>query len=239
MWFAKKQQEDVKVNNPVEKETVEEEVKEEPVKPVEEWIWVTGYKATEADMKCRDYQYVMKIRHDMPEDAEIEECQQGFHFCKELADVFKYYGVGNGHRFFRVLALVRKEDYERYGKYTKEYEVYLKHGGHSYSWHNPYYVDKLVAKSIVFDSELTSDEILVSRIDLDDPMWTDEYKKLALEGGIEYACDRFRVDNLVKLGYSLPFAQLIIESAGRYERALAVAAQSDLSMDMKCWLIFK
>lgn len=239
MWFANKKQEDMNANESIIEEIAENEVKEEPNEPVEEWIWVDGYKATEHDMKCRDFQYVLGEQHTMPEDAEIEECNSGFHLCKELGDVFKYYGVGGGHRFFRVRALVRKEDYEQYGYYTKEYEEYKKNRTLLSYWGGNIYVDKLVAKSIIFDSELTPDEILVYSIDLNDPMWTYEYKKLALESCVEDACDRYKADNLVKLGYSLPFAQLIIESAGRYECALAVAAQPDLSMDMKCWLIFR
>lgn len=246
MWFAKKNKEENETNKTVQEETAVEEPKteeEEPVeeKPIEEWIWVNGYKATEKDMKCQDYQYVMGEQHDMPEDAEIKECKSGFHFCKKLNDVFRYYGIGRNNRFFRVRALVRKEDYERYGKYTKEYEEYLKNRA-QYSMFSHFYgneyVDKLVAKSIIFESELTPDEILKDRITLGDPMWTDEYKKLALEVGIDDAITRIQTDNLVELGYSLPFAQFVIDSR-KYDRALAVAAQPDLSMDMRCWLIFK
>lgn len=239
MWFTKKKQENVEVNEPVKEETIEEEVKEEPKKPVEEWIWVEGFKATEADMKCRDYQYVLGEQHRMPEDAEINECESGFHFCKYLDDVFTYYSIGDGHRYFKVRALVRKEDYERYGKYTKDYELYKQYNPDYYCCYTGRrYVDKLVAKAIIFDRELTPDEILERGINLNDDVWTDEYKRLALSIGIDNAIDRMKTDSLVQLGFSQTFAQLIIDE-DKYETAISVASQPDLSMDMKCWLIFK
>ena len=46
----------------------------------EEWIWVTGYKGTDKDMKCRDYQYELGKQHDMPEGTDITMCYSGFHF---------------------------------------------------------------------------------------------------------------------------------------------------------------
>lgn len=243
MWFAKKKQEEAKTNELVKDETVEEEIKEEPEKPVEEWIWVEGYKATEADMTCRGYQYEIGELYEMPKDVEIEECVSGFHFCRLLDDVFGFYNIGNNHRFFKVRALVRKEDYERYGKYTKEYEEYLKKSIDSHHLYSAYrtfsgirYVNKLVAKAIVFESELTPDEILKDRIGGDG--WTDEYKRLALELSIDDAIEHMEIDSLVQLGFSRTFAQLII-SGDKYETAISVASQPDLSMDMKCWLIFK
>ena len=82
--------------------------------PEEEWIWVEGYKGTDKDMKCRDFQYGLGVQYDMPEDQEIQECESGFHLCLYLSDVFHYYEVGCGNRFFKVKALVRKVDKESY-----------------------------------------------------------------------------------------------------------------------------
>ena len=229
VWFTKKKED--KVIEAIEKNGCHEEAS----KPKDEWIWVTGYKATDSDMMCRGYQYTMGERHNMPDDAEIVECQSGFHLCLCLEDVFKYYDIGEGNRFFRVSALVRKSDYDEYGHETKEYKAWKESS--RLSFFPPYNVfqTKLVSRSIIFERELTPDEILEGRIDDE---WTDKYKKLALEIGIENARNHMFTDDLTALGYSYPFAQHIIAS-DKYDLAKVVASQPDLSMDMKCWMIFK
>lgn len=240
MWFKKKQDEIAnKVADKLEEwtEKVETKVEPEPVKPAEEWIWVDGYKATDKDMKCRDYQYTLGEQHDMPDDAEIKECESGFHLCKVLEDVFGYYDIIDGHRFFKVRALVRKSDYERLGCKTKEYTEYLVNP-HSYFFSGVRYYDKMAARSIIFERELTPDEILCNRIDVN--AWTEDAKRRALIVGIDLAYKHRQADELVELGYSQTFALLIINAGyDKYETAKAVASQPDLSMDMKCWMIFK
>lgn len=121
----------------------------EKIEKTEEWIWVEGYKGTDKNMKCRDFQYELGKQFDMPEDEEIEACNSGFHLCRDLADVYSYYDIGNGNRFFKVKALVRKEDYDRMERESSIYMFSL------YSRHD----SKLAAKSIEFISELTPDEI--------------------------------------------------------------------------------
>ena len=188
-------------------------------------------------MKCRDYEYELGVQHDMPEDADIKECESGFHLCLKMEDVFNYYSVGNGNRFFEVRALVRKEHYERYGHMTEEYKRYLEGADHYtryYGFHGPKEYNKLVAKSIVFERELTPDEILGNDVN----GWDEKYKLLALKYSIPWASGRMHVDELVSMGYSEAFAQCIID-AKKYSIAKAVASQPDLSMDMKCWMIFK
>lgn len=241
MWFKKKQDEIAnKVADKLEEwtEKVEDKVEPEPVKPVEEWIWVEGYKATDKDMKCRDYQYTLGEQHDMPEDAEIKECESGFHLCKDLYKVFEYYDIGSNHRFFKVRALVRKSDYERLGEETEEYKAYKKKDAWAYIFHGVLYYDKMAARSIIFERELTPDEILCDRIDVTE--WSDEHKRLALSVGVDLACKHMQADELVELGYSQTFALLVVNAGfDKYEIAKAVASQPDLSMDMKCWMIFK
>ena len=236
MWFTKKKEDEVmeavdKVNESIQAEEFKPE-------PVDEWIWVEGYKATEKDMKCRDYQYELGTQHDMPDETEIKECEQGFHLCKTLSDVFRYYEVCDGHRFFKVRALVRKSHYERYGKETEEYKEHRK-SHHTYFhtfWGSKVY-DKMVAKSIILEQELTVDEIIESRYDYV-KTWPDKYKNLVLQVGIDNATEVLKVDKLVEVGFSETFARYITRQ-DMYERALSVGSQPDLSMDMKCWLIFK
>ena len=190
----------------------------EPASPEEEWVWVEGYKGTEKDMCCREFQYELNRQFDMPEDVNIEECESGFHLCLNLHDVFGYYKIGNGHRFFKVKALVRKSDKEKYGKYIiEEHCRYIeKH-------------DKLAAKSIIFISELTIDEVLK---DTGVDNLPEKYKHLAIEHNPHYACDKYHIDILLEDGYSESFATHIVKIK-KFEIAHTFGSQKDLSMDVK------
>ena len=153
----------------------------------EEWIWVTGYKGTDRNMKCKnDYQFEIGAKFDMPEGAVIEECRSGFHFCAALENVFRYYPIRNGHRFFEVSALVRKCDCDAIVN------------DRPWQWSR---TDKLAAKSIIFTKELTVEEVLTAnRVNHSD--WTEEEKTKAMEDGIDSVKNARRVGKLTALGYS-------------------------------------
>ena len=199
----------------------------------EEWVWVTGYKGTDKNMKCRDYQYELGKLHQMPEDAEIKDCESGFHLCLNLKDVRTYYEIGNGRRYFEVQALVRKRDVNMYGKEDPNANA----GGGRYKLYfdkDPVR-DKLAAKSIVFTRELTVDEILK---DTEAAEWPEEYKRMAIEEDMIDARRAMQAKELTTLGYSEAFAQYIAQQ-GSYEDAKKVASQKDLSMDMKVLCIIR
>ncbi len=209
------------------KEAIEEveKVIEEP-EPEEEWIWVEGYKGTDANMCCRDCQYELGKQYDMPEGEKIKECESGFHLCLSLQDVFDYYDVGIGHRFFKVKALVRKADKDSYrGAFKYGDNWYTVSGCHN----------KLAAKSIIFTSELTYDEILKNSDAQDLP---EDYKKMAIDVSIGVAVKNYQINTLVEDGYSIPFATYII-NINKFYIAHAVGSQKDLSMDMKVLTIVK
>lgn len=189
-----------------------------PTPTEEEWVWVEGYKGTDRNMCCRDFQYEMNKQFDMPEDTEIKECENGFHLCLTLNDTFKYYRVVDGNRFFKVKALVRKVDEEKYGTTLRD--------GWGFVIGE---CDKLVAKSIIFLEELTIDEIIDAIGGIDLP---EQYKPLVIEDGTKYAYDNYNIDTLVEDGYSKPFATHIVKS-NKFDIAHAVGSQKDLSMDMK------
>lgn len=193
----------------------------------EEWIWVEGYKGTKSDMTCNGYQYELGKRHDMSPDEDIVECHSGFHLCLTIDDVFNYYSISNNKRFFKVKALVRKSDVEKYGEYIYE------------GWYCTGKKDKLVSKSIEFISECTVDEILSGYIT---EKWTDEDKQRALLIGPESVeqevIHRTRVAELVKYGYSMPFSEFIADDDDKYSKACVVASQPDVSMDVKVLTIF-
>lgn len=185
----------------------------------EQWVWVTGYKGTDRDMKCRDYQFELGKQFDMSKDADIQTCRSGFHLCLKLKDVFDYYDIGNGNRFFEVRALVRKDDAYKYGT----------------MW-NYQRVDKLAAKSIEFIRELSVDEILNgTNWDVED--WTTADKLLALEKGMNYARNARNKGELLCMGYSERMVNHFIER-GWTELALTLGSQEGLSMDTKIQILF-
>ena len=64
---------------------------------------IEGYKATDRDMKCRGYQYEIGKEYEMPVDAELKLCKNGFHFCRYPSGVWAFYN-DLGTRIFKILA---------------------------------------------------------------------------------------------------------------------------------------
>lgn len=201
------------------------EIKNEESKD-EEWIWVEGYKGTNKDMRCRDYQFEIGKQFNMDEDAEIKVCERGFHLCPELSDVFRYYDIGDGNRFFKVSALVRKNDYEN------------PTSCHSFGFN--YFtqrVDKFAAKSIIFLDEIGPDEVFEAAHKPFTTDWTIDDKKRAMETSIRKVKERMVEEKLIEIGYSPVFAKYCVTN-GKYDVAYAVGTQPELSMDMKVFAIF-
>lgn len=207
----------------------DDEKKSEP----EEWIWVEGYKGTEHDLKCRDYQFEMNKQFDMPEGSKIEDCSSGFHFCKDLKDVYKYYKIGDENRFFRVRGLVRKKDFEEC-ELTKPHDIRKAILARRR--------DKLAAKSIIFLYELTPDEVLKASEFADHVKdFTDEDKAEVLKTSYDHVNLRKTSEKLVAAGYSQCFAEYLAYDLGGTapKTALKVATQPGLSMDMKVLMILR
>ena len=207
--------------------TEDTETKQETVDVKNTWVWVEGYKGTDRNMCCQGYQYEIGKLEQMPREN-VDECRTGYHFCLNLNDVFNYYGINNNHRFFKVRALVRLSDKNEYGK----------GGGIVWGNYTCTYSDarnKLVAAEIEFLEELTVDEILSNTRAKN---WSDEYKKLALEIGIDAVETKMQITELTELGYCLPFATYIL-SKKKYAVAKAVGSQPELSMDMRALLIMQ
>ena len=190
----------------------------------DEWVWIEGYKGTDKDMKCRNYQFGFGPTFSIPKN-EVDMCSSGFHLCKDLSDVYHYYGIGNGNRYFKVRALVKQSDLDKYGTYVDMESIY---------YGRTRRIDKLVAAEIEFLYELTLDEIFKDTYANE---WSDKYKKLAIEIGLEQATYQKKFEILRDLGYSETFAKIIINS-DKFVIAEAVGSQKDLSMDMKVWTIF-
>ena len=200
----------------------------------EEWIWVKGFKGTDKNMRCQDYQYELGKQFDLDEDVEPVVCSKGFHFCKSLENVFRHYKIGDGHRFFEVEALVRKSDLD---PKKKNYAKYA-----NVAW-SPYhtssrYDDKYAAKSIRFIRELTVDEVFESVTDSDAQEWDKAQKKRAMETSIAAVRKEVREFELCAAGYSPAFSKYIAGDTGRYNTAMAMASLPDVSMDVKVLAIF-
>lgn len=205
-------------------------------KPEEEYIWVKGFKGTDKNMQCHgNYRYELGKQFDLNDDSEPLLCEKGFHFCKKLENVFRYYKIGDGNRFFEVEALVKKSDLEprkepnvRSGSdpWSIVYKSFMPHD------------DKYAAKSIRFIRELTVDEVFESVTDSDVREWAEEQKKRAMETSINTVRKDIRAFDLCAAGYSPAFAKYISVDAGRYATAMAMASLPDVSMDIKVMVIF-
>ena len=62
-----------------------------------------GYKAFDKDLKCKGFQYEIGQTYEM--DGEIECCERGFHFCKDLADCYRFYDMTDDTRICEVEAV--------------------------------------------------------------------------------------------------------------------------------------
>lgn len=200
----------------------------------DEYVWVKGFKGTDKDMRCQDYQYELGKQFDLDEDVEPVVCSKGFHFCKSLENVFRHYKIGGGHRFFEVEALVRKSDLD---PKKKDYAKYANVACRPY-YLSSHYDDKYAAKSIRFIRELTVDEVFESVTDKEVLEWADEQKKRAMETSIRTVKDRIREETLISAGYSPAFAKYIADDSSRYATAMAMASLTDVSMDVKVMAIF-
>ena len=210
----------------------------EPIVSVDEWVWVTGYKGTDKDMKCKnDFQYELGKQYDMPEGEAVEACTSGFHMCMTLEDVYHYYRIGSGNRFFECRALVRKSDLEKYGKVETNdtYALY------AYVSLNTAVVNKLAAKSIELTRELTVDEILAHKPESSE--WHRWVKDMAIQESFEAAETEWHIYHMTEMGYARPLAEYICKGEkcrhlGGYELAVALDSQPDISMDTKINAIF-
>jgi hypothetical protein len=91
---------------------------------------------------------------------------------------------------------------------------------------------KIVAKSIIFESEVEAKDILANTAGEELP---EKYYHLAIKHNISYALRQHRADILIEeCGYSPAFATLIVakEKPNYFEAARAIA-QEDVPMDMK------
>ena len=196
--------------------------------PEEKWIWVEGYKGTDANMQGHgNFQFELNKQYDIQNDKPINVCENGFHFGLTLKDVCNYYDIGNNNRFFKVRALVREKDFNAYGNSMPSYLPPWSF----YSINN--IIDKLAAKSIILTEELTIDEIFENTILRDMPK---EYKEIAIATSCTTVLQINKAKILMGYGYSLLFSVWVVQNK-KFNLAKALGSQENISMDTKAYLI--
>ena len=187
--------------------------------PEEKWIWVEGYKGTDANMQGHgNFQFELNKQYDIQNDKPINVCE----------DVCNYYDIGNNNRFFKVRALVREEDFNSYGK-----DTFARVPFWSTSPYGLNKIDKLAAKSIILTEELTIDEIFENTILRDMPK---EYKEIAIATSCKTALQINKAKTLMGYGYSLAFSAWVVQNK-KFNIAKALGSQENISMDTKAYLI--
>ena len=62
-----------------------------------------GYKVFNSDWTCRDFQYEVGKTYEMEDEPII--CEQGFHFCTDPKDCFRYYDFWGDIKIAEIEAL--------------------------------------------------------------------------------------------------------------------------------------
>ena len=62
-----------------------------------------GYKAFNKDLTCRGFQYEIGQTYSMEKSP--VPCERGFHFCKSIAETYKYYKMSDNTRICKIEAL--------------------------------------------------------------------------------------------------------------------------------------
>ncbi len=180
-----------------------------------ECIWVEGYKGTLSDMTCRNFQYEMN--KEFVHDGEVERRGRGFNFSPKLKDVFDHYSLDDKNRFFKVRALVYKDDYDEH------YNVNT-------------------AKKIIFTEELGYED-LKDFIEKKMPLVkTEEVWSVVREIGYEEYRRRIFVKEFTEIGYTELLANVIFDNVCtdeendvlKFARALR---EEDVSKEMSIYLI--
>lgn len=126
------------------------------------YVWVEGYKATNMDMTCKGFQYKMNEIIEFDGEPITRSC--GFHISLDLKDSFRFYSADKS-RFFKVRALVKKEDLFKNKSYG--------------------YDDSYASKKIEFIEEVSFEELLPF-INLPDGITNrdeyNQYKELGRDG---------------------------------------------------------
>lgn len=214
------------------------------------WITVKGYKATDKDMKCNNYQYQFGSNKY---EGEIQICESGLHFCPKLENIFNYANILT-HRIFEIEAVI---DLSYREWRIKKDELYRKERNFFY-YNSAIYVEDLnkeVAKEIIIQRELTEEEIweqfknnIFCNYSVENYITTlEKFKEcrfMSPEEVRKHCCAEV-CKKLTSYGYSETFSNIIAETMvienQEYDESLITFAKSlydeGLSADMRTYLL--
>lgn len=214
----------------------------------EEWIWVEGYKgfyySNNVLYGYNNYEYTVGETYDIGNDEELKIYGNGFHFCKNLSDVFSFYGLLRQSKndicyivnplyydtkFCHVKALVKKSDWENKSeKYVSKSIELIKEVSNEELW------GSLGGKNPTIYIQLVGDE----KISFEDfcKIKKDGYDRFIANYLVEYYSNKKH--ELISLGYSEIFAELLIKNyKSRIELAIALGNEN-ISNDLRVYTIF-
>lgn len=215
-----------------------QETFEQKVEEPDEWVWIEGYKGTASDITCRnDFQFELNKRYIVEGDIKI--CDNGFHFCKSLCNVFYYYPLNASNRFFKVKALVNlkqiEQEKERILRRRKE------RGYYHYSIEE---LDKYVAKEIILTEEVGFEELLPHIKENFDYVETEDDWNLVKKIGYGQYKRHYFINKMDGLGFGETFLNILyddlnnssLEPTVQFAQALK---EENVSKDMAVYLILK
>lgn len=239
--FKKKENSPINIDKITSITFTTKDVKEAPKTLPAEWIWVEGYKGTDKNMKCmNNFQFTLGETYTLEEP--IEMCANGFHFSPTLEQTFRYYSAfGRGNRFFKVKALINKnqmitETYRPY--YASLYDSSLETRTRQMKLTD----DKLVAKSIIFLEEVSIDEIIKAQKGEDSLLLqkSDKFKEDLRIGDLSYAQRKEYQDIINNLDcYSDAFkeyTQTLYDD--KVVRKIALLGQEKINHETRMQMIF-
>lgn len=195
----------------------------------EEWIEVEGYKGMDKDMKGHyNFQYEIGKTYIIEDPSSVKACEYGYHFSLNLNDVFNYYQLSNNNRFFKVKALVRKSDYEDYGKAEPGY-IFTTIATT---------VNKLAAKQITILKELSDEEMYKEIKSIYKDTVTDKIKITDMpevydKGVIQTLVNKCSHELQDKVNFSEPFIYLLTKNLDSRESLDLLSSALLLSDEMK------
>ena len=206
----------------------------------EEWVYVEGIKGMTKDMKgYGGFQF--EVGKTYIKDGLIETCKNGFHLSLNLEDVLYHYGLCKGNRFFKVRALVRKEDLDKYGTITEVDNFFY--------GKQKIIKNKLVSKEIEILEELSDEELFeeYKKMKSGKSRWIediDDFKYCRKHGENKLAEDKLNV-KLIVLGVNELLVNILtkdfdnIKSREIFVDYVEALSKENISRDMFIYLIIE
>ena len=238
--FKKKENSLIKIDKITSITFTTKDVKEAPKTIPAEWIWVEGYKGTDKNMTCQNnFQFTLGETYTLVEP--IEMCANGFHFSPTLEQTFLHYSAfGRGNRFFKVKALINKNQ-----MVTETWRPYYSNTYSSFETRirkMKLTDDKLVAKSIILLEEVSIDEIIKAQKGEDCLLLqkSDKFKENLRTGDLSYALRKEYEDIINNLDcYSDAFKEYVQTLYDdKVIRKIALLGQEKINHETRMQMIF-